>query len=135
MILPLATRSHRCLAGPADREKFGDLDDFVAARVPEKKLSQTELDLYRNYQKVRDLRERKVQGSQLESELQPLIESHKQQFPFDWLLFLESYELLLNRAPAAFLTEETLMLLKKYFHAYPDKKSVIEDGLSLAQQL
>jgi len=121
--------------GPADREKYGDLDDFVAARVPEKKLSQTELDLYRNYQKVRDLRERKIKGVELEGELQPLIDSHKLQFPFDWLLLLESYELLLNRAPEAFLTEETLMLLKKYFHTYPDKKSVIEDGLSLAQQL
>jgi len=121
--------------GPADREKFGDLDDFVAARVPEKKLSQTELDLYRNYQKVRDLRERKVKGAELEGELQPLIDSHKLQFPFDWLLLLETYELLLNRTPEAFLTEEILMLLKKYFHTYPEKKSVIEDGLSLAQQL
>jgi phenylalanine-4-hydroxylase len=121
--------------GPADREKYGEMDDFVAARVPEKKLSQTELDLYRNYQKVRDLREKKVQGAGLETELMPLIESHKVQFPFDWLLLLESYEILLNRAPDAFLTEETQMDLKKFFHTHPEKKGVIEDGLSLAHQL
>lgn len=121
--------------GPADREKYGVIEDFVAARVPEKKLSQTELALYRNYQKVRDLREKKLQGTELEAELEPLVESHRQQFPFDWLLMLESYELMLNRSPKALLTEELKVSLKKFFHLHPEKKSVIEDGLSLAHQL
>ncbi len=121
--------------GPADREKYGELDDFVTARVPEKKLSLTEQDLYRNYQKVRDLRERKVMGEDLESQLEALVDTHHKQFPFDWLLLLETYEILVNRLPDSFLTEEVLVILKKFFHAHPDKKGVIEDGLSLAHQL
>jgi phenylalanine-4-hydroxylase len=136
-IYDLAIGNHvtSVFGGPADREKFGQMDDFVAARVPEKKLSQTELTLYKSYQKVRDLREKKIQGDALVTELTPLIEQHRIQFPFDWLLLLECYELLLNRAPQDFMTEELQVDLKKFFHSHPEKKSMIEDGLSLAHQL
>ncbi len=121
--------------GPADREKFGMMDDFVAARVPEKKLSQAEQDLYRHYQTVRDLREKRVQGRDLEAKLETLLERHQKQFPFDWLLLLEAYELLVSWAPRSFLAEEIQVTLKKFAQTHPEKKGVIEDGLSLAQQL
>jgi phenylalanine-4-hydroxylase len=121
--------------GPADREKFGMMDDFVASRVPEKKLSQAERDLYAHYQSVRGLREKKIEGADLESQLRGILDKHQQHFPFDWLLMLESYELLLNRAPKSFLAEEIQVALKKFFHTHPEKKGVIEDGLSLAHQL
>jgi len=121
--------------GPADREKYGETDDFVATRVPEKRITEAESALYHNYQKVRDLREKKVSGASLEKELSALIKAHHSQFPSDWLLLLESYEILLNRAPKALVTEEVLSLLKKFMQKHPDKQAVIEDGLSLAHQI
>ncbi|MEZ0390643.1 MAG: aromatic amino acid hydroxylase [Pseudobdellovibrionaceae bacterium] len=121
--------------GPADREKYGDTDDFVAARVPEKTMTPMEHTLYQNYQMVRDLREKHVKGPKLEQELEALIEKHKSQFPSDWLLLLETYELLCNRHQESLFKEEVLLDLKKLSQTHPEKRDVIEDGLSLALQL
>lgn len=121
--------------GPADREKYGDTDDFIAARVPEKKMSESEKVLYQDYQKVRALRENGSQGPSLEKELSALIEAHHSRFPTDWLLLLECYELLANRAPGSPLIQETQSLLKNFMQKHPEKQPVIEDGLSLAHQL
>jgi phenylalanine-4-hydroxylase len=122
--------------GPADRMAYGmTTDDFIAARVPKKKLSDSEKSLFHNYQKVRELREQKTHGPALEAELSDLFAKHSTQFPSDWLLALEIFELLENRCQESALTGKALEYLKKYTESFPEKKTVIEDGLSLAQQL
>lgn len=121
--------------GPADRENYGETDDFKASKVPERNPSPSEVSLFQNYQKVREVREKQIQGPALELALSDLTAKHKSQFPNDWLLLLESYELLLNRAPQSPLTGEMLTSLKIFMQNHPNKRSVIEDGLSLAHQL
>jgi phenylalanine-4-hydroxylase len=121
--------------GPADRIRYGETDDFVAARVPEKKPTEMEQKLYQNYQLVRDLRERNIGGVQLKNQLENMLVQHMTQFPDDWLLLLESYELLINRVPGSSLGQDLHERLKNYIQTHPEKKSVIEDGLSLAHQI
>jgi phenylalanine-4-hydroxylase len=133
--LAIGSQVTSVFGGPADRISYGEADGFVAARVPEKKITEAEAILYRHYQKVRDLREQNIQGSKLETGLKAVLGSHLEQYPNDWLLVLESYELVLNRAPESQFREELLSKLQNFERIFPEKKTVIEDGLSLAHQL
>lgn len=121
--------------GPADRSQYGEVIDFITAKVPRLPFTVEQLELHKNYQKLRDLRESEVSGPQLESEIQILIESHLQKFPQDWLLPLEIIELAQNRISSSNLTLKLERHLLDIAERNPDKKSVIEDGLSLSNQL
>lgn len=133
--LAIGSQVTSVFGGPADRASYGDMDDFVAARVPEKKTTALEASLYDHYQKVRDLREAQVVSAELEKQLQALVSEHRDRFPEDWLLLLESYELLLNRAPGSLLTAEVFKDLENFSKTHPEKSSLIDDGLSLAHRL
>lgn len=121
--------------GPADRLSYGQTEDFIAARVPKIKYSEKELKLQEHYSKIRALRENQVDANTLQKELNQILETHLSLFPDDWLLVLEAIELAQSR-----LTDPTLALnlekyLNQYIETHPDKKVVVEDGLSLANQL
>jgi phenylalanine-4-hydroxylase len=134
--LALGEKVTSVFGGPADRETYGDTDDFVARRVPKRQITASQKELYHQYQKVRDLREQKISGIELEKNLEPLLATQEQKFPEDWLLLLESYELLLHRASkGSSLTEKVLSKLRKFQSQHPEQKSVIEDGLFLAPQI
>jgi len=119
--------------GPADREAFGSTEDFVAARVPQKHYSEEEKLFHSQYAKVRELRESKTQGPDLERELQKVLAIHDQGFKKDWLLRLEAYELVNSRARNSTLSEKLLEDLKRISQMNPNLTSVIQEGLAHAQ--
>lgn len=121
-------------AGPADRESFGETDDFVAKRVPVIEYSSQELIRHRHYQKLRDLREGAVAGPELEQALTEVFTEHEKKFPKDWLLSIEGLELLKNRCETSDLITKIEAQLRDLSRADASKKEIIEDGLALAYQ-
>jgi len=119
-------------SGAADREAFGETDDFVAARVPQRTYTDEEKLYHSQYAKVRELREKKFEGAELESELQKVLELHDQKFPQDWLLKLESYELISNRAVKSPLVAKLRSSLEQIAKD-PKLTDMIQDGLAHAQ--
>jgi len=119
--------------GPADREAYGDTEDFIAARVPERHYTPEE-DLFQTqYLKIRELRYKNVTDTELENEIIKIISTHDEKFPKDWLLRLEIYELLSNRAPSANILKNVLKSLEKIGQQEPQVSSMIQDGLTNAK--
>ncbi len=106
--------------GPADREVLDDEKDFPVKIIPRKKFSDKELALHKMYSRVREIREKKSGAS---SELMEICSKLKAEYPTEWLLILEIYEL--THAP------EAHSLLQNIAKQYPAKKEQIEAGLSL----
>lgn len=123
--------------GPADTTKYGERDDFVAARVPARAPTETEILKHRHYQQMREFREGDVHGDPLVARLQPLVEEHSARFPEDWLLKLEALELILDRASAG--TERLQAAwsadLEKIAAQKPAQAQSIRDGLAMAAVL
>ncbi|MGE5087073.1 MAG: aromatic amino acid hydroxylase [Bacillota bacterium] len=121
--------------GAADREAYGEVEDFVAKRVPTTHYRQEELDLHRQYGVLRDLREKNIQGEALEKALTDLLTVHDLDFAADWLLRLEAFELVNARLPQsslhAKLEKDLAMLSANDEHT----KNLIQDGLVLAGSL
>jgi len=119
--------------GAADREAFGETEDFVAARVPQRHHSDEEKLFHSQYAKVRQLREAQTKGAELEKELNGILEIHDQRFKSDWLLCLEAYELVSNRAPQSTLNARLQKSLEDLSKQDPKISSMIHDGISHAQ--
>jgi phenylalanine-4-hydroxylase len=121
--------------GPADRVRYGGLEDFVAKQIPPTQYSIREKKLHSLYQRVREAREMKIQSSDLESVLNAIFQDIIRDYSEDWLLNLEIYELAL----AYFATSDLSLRVRKYLDQmsvkFPDKRPVIEDGLTLANKL
>jgi hypothetical protein len=73
--------------------------------------------------------------NELEQELQSIVHSHHKQFPDDWLLLLEATELAQNRLANSNLTLTLEKILLEIAERNPQKRTLIEDGLSLSNQL
>lgn len=116
--------------GPADRVAYGEVSDFVIARVPEPKFSEQQKQRILFYQKVRDFRQSKNNN---EAELKNLFTEIDKIFSKDWLLFLEIYEICLYRN---FSFDLTKLLLEKLDSLKTNEKTKdsIEDGLRLANE-
>lgn len=87
--------------GPADREAYGETDDFVAKIIPRKQWSPLMQYKHSLYQEVRDIREALRDGSlrpdeALSSRLEGVLQKLESDFPNDWLLRLNLYELSLE---------------------------------------
>lgn len=121
--------------GAADREAYGETDDFVAKRVPAPKYTDTELKLQRQYGSLREVRESKLAGAALQEKLQNILNVHDADFKEDWLLRLEALELVNARAAQSPLKTK----LEKDLQALSSKdektKNLIQDGLALAGTL
>jgi phenylalanine-4-hydroxylase len=118
--------------GAADREAFGETDDFVAARVPQRAYSEEEKLFHSLYAQVREMREKNLQGAELEKELQKVLEILDQKFKHDWLLKLEAYELAANRSQGSALAPKIRADLETMAQN-PKLASMIQDGLTHAQ--
>ena len=120
--------------GPADREKYGDSDSFIVARVAPPTWDAKALNRHAIYQKVRELREKNGPSADLLAALKAVFAKQQNEFPMDWLLVLEIFEITLNqKLDSNFqktLESEIHHLAKKY----PDKTDIIKDGLNLAFQ-
>jgi phenylalanine-4-hydroxylase len=121
--------------GPADRIAYGETSDFVAKRVPAPKYSEKELLRHADYGSVRKLRETKTAGADLEKALEKVLNTHNSAFPEDWLLSLESLELLKARAANSSLIPSLEEKLKTLAKKDKNTEAVIRDGLILAGQL
>ncbi|MBV2167741.1 MAG: aromatic amino acid hydroxylase [Bdellovibrio sp.] len=121
--------------GPADREAYGETSDFVAKRVPAPKYSEKELLKHAHYGAVRKLREDKVQGDALVQSLESVLNSHRAEFSTDWLLLLESLELVTARAPQAGLKRQLEGYLESLAKTDEKTRELIQDGLSLSGAL
>ncbi|UYL08645.1 aromatic amino acid hydroxylase [Bdellovibrio sp. SKB1291214] len=121
--------------GPADREAYGETEDFVAKRVPAPKYSTEELKLQTQYGLLRELREKNIQGAELEKTLSDLLANHDKDFPQDWLLRLEVLELTKARLGNSSL----LAKVEKDLHTLAAKdektKNLIQDGIALSGNL
>lgn len=120
--------------GPADRLSFGETDDFVAMQVPAPKYSVEELQLFKNYQEMRELREKKVSGDELSEKLEHLLKKHESQFSKDWLLWLEAFEMISGRLPNDPLKTYVSQKLSQLKRTDEKSAPLIEDGISLAGQ-
>lgn len=120
--------------GPADRIAFGETDDFVAARVPQRKWTDKEILLHSLYQRIRDQREKKIKGADLSSTLKEVSAVLDTEFPAEWLLKMEIYELC-DLASEPVLKENTLNFLYDLKTKTPELASTIDDGLRLAKHL
>ena len=119
--------------GPADRMNYGETEDFVAARIPQRQYSESEKSFHSQYAKVRDLRERNVQGAELEKMLSSVLQTHENNFGEDWLLILEIYELLKNRAPSAEILTVVIAKLTEISKKNENVAPMIQDGITHAQ--
>jgi phenylalanine-4-hydroxylase len=119
--------------GAADREAFGETDDFVAARVPQRTYSDEEKLFHSQYAKVREIREKKIQGAELEAELHKVLEIHDERFRLDWLLRLEVYELVNERLPNSKLKQKLHADLERIGSQDSKVSPMIQDGLAYAQ--
>lgn len=121
--------------GAADREAFGETEDFVAKRVSLPDYSPEELRRQRQYGQIRDLRKNNIVSSALEQELESVLTVHDQEFPQDWLLRLEILELIYARAPKSKLRAKLEMDLQALSSKDEKTKNLIQDGLTLAESL
>lgn len=131
--MALGTSVPSVFGGAADREAYGETKDFIAARVPSSQFSAQERQRQELYQSLRDLREQQVQGAELTKELDHLFHAYQKQFPKDWLLIVEMYELAIHRKlPTAYqnIYKQELLKLK---NSLSSASEVIMDGLSLAE--
>lgn len=121
--------------GPADRVAYGETDDFVAKRVPTPKYTPEELERHQIYGDLRRLREAKVSGGVLSTELQKILARPQAQNPQDWLLLLESLELILARDPNSALKTSIEKALSELAEKDEKTKGLINEGLALAGDL
>ena len=115
-------------SGSADREKFDIYPPKSGLSLPKKKFSEKEKQLFVHYQNVRDMRDaKKLDIDQLKAITSALTKDD----PKEWLLRLEIYELVADRAQHTEFSKNLLLDLedlKKVSHEY---RQWIEDGLKV----
>lgn len=127
--MALGTSISSVFGGPADRLAYGEFTDFVAKRVPTPKYSQAELKRHARFQALRELRETKVSLQQNKT-FKNLVQEHAQEYPADWLFFLEVVEIAHNQDDHA-NKKWGLELLHTLAQAQPAQNELISDGLKL----
>lgn len=124
----IANKITSVFGGPADRTAYGEIDDFVASRVPQPVYSTEQKKIFSFYQKIRDFRQKKVTQDQIVI----LFEEFKSQCSNEWLIFVELYEL----AVSAEVSTAILKSIENYLHQLtdlvPKYKEHITEGLNLA---
>lgn len=117
----LANKVTSVFGGSADREQFGEAEDFVASRVTKPVYTSEQYKVFSYYQEIRDLRKL---GAANEKKISELFMKFKDAAPNEWLLFVELVELSINLNINCQKIEEHLSALKQ--------KSLISEGLKLA---
>lgn len=119
--------------GPADRDAYGDMDDFVAPRVPTPQYSTKERARQQLFQRVRLWRENSSIQSVLE--LKKIIEILEKEFPEEWLLRLEILELHPRYLNDGLFKKQVFEQLNKIKIKQPEVQSLIQEGLALIENL
>ena len=117
--------------GPADRLAYGQLEDFAASRISLPNYSAEQLKTFSYYQSVRDFRQNK---NSTEAEFKELFLKISQNAESEWLLFVELMEISHLRSFSAEFSKLILFHLEKLKKQNSKNKSLIDEGLSLAQE-
>ncbi len=129
--MAVGSKVESVFSGPADRKNYGLTDSFIKKKVPPKKRSEKVVELNSLYQQVRELRA----NSQLEvGPLTTLYKTFCEKFPGDWLAVLELIEITYKMEGADSLRDEMTKYLKEIKTQSPEKSTVIDDGLALANR-
>jgi len=118
--------------GPADRRQYGITDDFVAKKVPTPIYSEDDILRFETFKLIRSLREEKIKSENWIQEADEILKVLMQKFSFEWLMWLEMYEVLLKKAPSHIQTKITLDQLKKISVNYPKFSQLIVEGVAIA---
>lgn len=130
--LAVGCRIPSVYGGPADRDAYGELVDFKAQRVPQQNFTKEDLERFRLYERIRQMREsRQVNADEIIS----LMQTTQSQFADQWLIAVELYELCLNFKTAVSATHQISQWLIDLQTRLPDKKHLIQEGMRLANIL
>lgn len=115
--------------GPADRLKYGETDDFVAARVPKVQYSEQQKQIFNLYQMIRNFRSANKNDT---AEIIHILQNCLKLAPHHWLLYVEILELLVKLKASAKDIENVHSYLKQLQASHENLTSVIDDGVRLA---
>lgn len=153
--MALGSQVTSVFGGPADRNSYGENEDFLAAQIPPRRFSNEELERHLFYQKNRDWRKKILNSrstgakmnetdiSEFSSHLQTQL-SFVQKHSEDWLLLIENLELLqfLEGSASPTMTKSAMPMkekinseLKNISSQSKDMQTLIADGIQLADQL
>lgn len=131
----LGTTIPSVFGGPADRESYGEIEDFVVKKVVVPPLNEIQVRLNHLYSETRHLRENQVTGISLKDGIEKIHKIQSEEFPNEWLLKLELYELALMSDSCDKLCAQLKSELEFLQNKNDEFKILIEDGLSLAGQM
>ena len=112
-------------AGPADVNSFEDLGKISEIKTHKITYSKTEKELYNLYAEVRQMREENIF---IEKKNTTIFEKLKSNFPQDWLLVLELYEIALENN---FSNKTAILSYLKKLQENKTYKKLIQNGLDL----
>lgn len=112
-------------AGPADVNSFEDLGKISEIKTHKITYSKTEKELYNLYAEVRQMREENIF---IEKKITTIFEKLKSNFPQDWLLVLELYEIALENN---FSNKTAILSYLKKLQENKTYKKLIQNGLDL----
>ena len=121
--------------GPADRKAYGETDDFVAKVIPRKQWPEVIRHKHSLYNEVRELREGLESGrtradASASTRLEKLLETLENDFPHDWLLRLDIFEIS-KSLPSQNWRPRLEIELKNLADDDPEIGAKIRDGLKL----
>lgn len=122
------TKITSVFGGPADRMKYGMMDDFVAKVIPPAQHSSQQLKIFEVYQTARNLRGK---NHLQESELQDFFVSAKKICGDHWLVFFEVLEMVKERKMSDSFESEVKAHLQSIAARNESVKPQIEDALKL----
>jgi phenylalanine-4-hydroxylase len=117
--------------GPADRNSYGETEDFVAKVIPRKSLTEKEQKLDDLYSQLREIRESANFDA---SALSAMVETLDTDFPKEWLIRIELMELAIEAKLTGDWVIKTQGTLEKMIQEnfYPNR---IKDGLKVANEM
>lgn len=124
----LAEKVTTAYGGPADREQYGEVEDFAAQRVQPPLHSEEHKMRFRLYQLTRQLR----RSPAPEKEINDVLRLCLTQAPADWLLYVELLELSIGSHPQ--LAEKILSHLDVIKAENSNLAEVIDEGTRLAHE-
>ena len=133
--LVLGEKVTSVFCGAADKEAYGEFEDFSAKKIPPKKYTDQQQSIFALYQKVRDLRKNIKSNSNIEKELTQILSGLNKLDKKDWLLKLEILELSHHlKAKPSWVSEIESELLEKSKQD-EEVSHFIAEGLKLSSKL
>lgn len=130
--MAVGSKIESVFAGPADRKSYGLTDSFPKKMVPRREISEKEKSLIAQYETIRALRqESQVSADKIEAVFNDL----EKNFAGDWLTRVELVELTYKDSSLKPLREKIAQSLYRIQKYDASKATVIEDGLTIADQI